>query len=133
VCQQLRDEEVKNISVKCHQISPAIIRYARFESSDFEDSFRTILPADANPLDPALVALALNLDPNRRRFFQRRPVRGQQGGRREGFNLEGMAAQYRGISGRNVIMIDPDLPIVELFWRSLMPWARVEGVHHNNG
>jgi hypothetical protein len=25
-------------------------------------------------------------------------------------------------------IIDPDLPLLELFWRSALPWAHVEGV-----
>mmetsp|Transcript_20595 Transcript_20595/g.23879 ORF Transcript_20595/g.23879 Transcript_20595/m.23879 type:complete len:120 (-) Transcript_20595:88-447(-) len=32
-------------------------------------------------------------------------------------------------TGRDgMVVVDPDLPLVELFWRSLLPWARVDGV-----
>ena len=30
--------------------------------------------------------------------------------------------------GPPTTIIDPDLPLLEVFWRSVLPWARVEGV-----
>ena len=34
--------------------------------------------------------------------------------------------QYFG--GPPTVIIDPDLPLLEVFWRSALPWAHVEGV-----
>ena len=35
---------------------------------------------------------------------------------------------HQAAAGGRAQMIDPDLPLVEVFWRSLMPWNEVEGV-----
>jgi len=50
--------------------SPAMMRYARADPNDYETKFQT-MPADADPFDPNVVALALDIDPNRRRLVQR--------------------------------------------------------------
>ena len=107
---------------------PALIRYMRVDPADYEDAFTT-LPADANPLDPALVAPALALDPNRRRLGRRMPRGGAMGGG-DFEDLQQQLLQMAGVAGGadGMVMIDPDLPLAEVFWRSLMPWARVEGV-----
>ena len=68
----LRDERKDGDSIKVRPLSPAIIRYINSDPTDFEDKFQT-MPADANPFDPNVVALALNVDPNRRRLVQRNP------------------------------------------------------------
>ena len=105
----------------------ALAQYMRCDPSDYEDSFQT-LPADANPLDPALVAPALALDPNRRRM--RRFPRG--GGMANNADLQNREFErlfaHQAAAGGRAQMIDPDLPLVEVFWRSLMPWNEVEGV-----
>ncbi len=64
-------EETQNSDFdKATPLSPAIIRYISSDPSDYEEKFQT-MPADANPFDPNVVALALNIDPNRRRLVQR--------------------------------------------------------------
>ena len=103
-------------------LSPAMMRYARSDPSNYEDKFQT-MPADANPLDPALVAHALNVDPNRRRLMQRMP----RDGPAEVFDLPGNQ-QGANLLGPPTEMIDPDWPLLEVYWRSLAPWAHVEGV-----
>ena len=110
----------------------ALEKYSVFDPMDFQDSFRRI-PADVNPLDPGLMDAALNYTPNRRRFLR---VNRQQGGRgnEQGLDLEMLARQQRTMlgTGRNGMdIIDPDLPMMELFWRSMLPWARVDGVPPN--
>jgi hypothetical protein len=103
-------------------LSPALMRYARCDPSDYNDKFQT-MPADANPLDAGLVARALTVDPNRPRLMQRMP----RGGADE---LE--LAANRGaaaLAGPPTQVIDPDWPLMEVFWRSALPWAHVEGVH----
>lgn len=66
-------EESKNSELKdLPPLSPAIIRYVNADPSDYEDKFQT-MPAEANPFDPNMIQLALNVDPNRRRLVQRNP------------------------------------------------------------
>mmetsp|Transcript_17637 Transcript_17637/g.27007 ORF Transcript_17637/g.27007 Transcript_17637/m.27007 type:complete len:330 (+) Transcript_17637:343-1332(+) len=98
---------------------PCLIRYIRCDPIDYADSFRT-LPQDANPLDPALLAPAMAIDPNRRRFLQRRArgVNPQNDDNDDG--LYDWRQHYEAL--------DPDMPMMELFWRSFMPWTRVEGM-----
>ena len=108
----------------------ALEKYSAFDPMDFLDSFRRI-PADANPLDPGLMDAALNYTPNRRRFLRINRQHGARGENDQGLDLEMLARQQRTMlgAGRNQMqIIDPDLPLMELFWRSMMPWARVEGV-----
>lgn len=111
--------------------SPALQRYTDVDPMDFQDSFRRI-PADANPLDPGLMDAALHYTPNRRRFL--RMNRGGQGvrGNDGGIDLDMVGAQQPrtllGTGREGMDVIDPDLPLLELFWRSLLPWVRVDGV-----
>ena len=66
----LQEESKNDDGIKAASLSPAIIRYANSDPVDYEDKFQT-MPADANPFDPNIIALALNVDPNRRRLVQR--------------------------------------------------------------
>ena len=108
-------------------LQPAIMRYARCDPSDYEDKIQT-MPADANPLDPGLVAHAMTIDTNRPRFMQRGAR--ARGGMQDEFDmaLAGLNQQGTVIAGPPTEMIDPDWPVMEVFWRSFMPWAHVEGV-----
>ena len=64
-------EETDSIDrINAKPLSPAIIRYNNADPVDYEDKFRT-MPADVNPIDPNIVELALNVDPNRRRLVRR--------------------------------------------------------------
>lgn len=103
-------------------LCPALMRYARCDPADYEEKFQT-MPADANPLDPGIVAHAMTVDTSRPRFMQRAARGG--GGLPDELerNLQG-----RVIAGPPTEMIDPDWPVMEVFWRSFMPWAHVEGV-----
>lgn len=108
------------------QLSPTLIRYARVDPADYEDRFQT-LPQDANPLDPGLLAPALAVDPNRRRFMRMPQVgRGQDDGAEALLRQQGGAGLVIGGPPTNVI--DPDDPLVEVLWRSMLPWNTVEGV-----
>lgn len=109
-------------------LSPAMIRYSRIDPGDYETKFQ-LLPAEANPLDPTLVHHALVIDPNRRRF-----LRGQRGGRADG--IEDLFGQQQ---GGNVVRggallgpprnnIDLDWPMLEIFWRSLLPWNHIDEI-----
>ena len=102
---------------------PALMRYARSDPSDYEDKFQT-MPADANPLDPGLLVHALAMDPNRRRLLQRMP-RGDGGHDEIDFGAQQLGAALAGPPTQNV---NPDWPLLEVFWRSALPWNHVEGV-----
>jgi hypothetical protein len=66
---QLLKESIQG-EIQMTPIAPAILRYARCDPRDFMDKFQT-MPADANPLDPSVVALSLTIDTNRPRLLQR--------------------------------------------------------------
>ncbi len=107
----------------------ALLRYLKFDPTEFLDSFPNI-PA-ANVLDPMLVDLAMHVRPNARRMLRMpNQQRGEMGG---DFNeIEQRAMQQMrtllGTGRDGMEVIDPDLPIAEIYWRSMMPWARVDGV-----
>jgi hypothetical protein len=101
-------------------LSPAIMRYVRCHPTDFEDKFQT-MPAEANPLDPSVVAHALHVDPNRPRFMQRMPRAGAFHGGVHEEDFAALAARG-GFAGPPTQNIDPDLPLLEVFWRSALPW-----------
>jgi Transcriptional repressor TCF25 len=120
--------EEKNL--KCSlSLDPSILRYARSDPEDYEDRFRH-LPQEANPLDPNLVAAALVVDPNRRRLFR------GGGGVARGGEDEQFDPRNRGllvghellIGGPPTHIVDPDDPLLEVFWRSLLPWNHVDGI-----
>jgi hypothetical protein len=104
-------------------LHPAILQYAASDPADFVDRIQT-MPAEANPLDRGLVAHAINVDPNRPRFMQRMP----NAGRGEAFLDMGGNPQGLAFAGPPTENIDPDWPLMEVFWRSALPWAHVEGV-----
>lgn len=107
--------------------SPALMRYAPMDLEDYADRIRT-LPPEANPLDPNLLVPALAMNANRRRFFQRNPR--QQQAREAELEMQ-QQDQFAGqilIGGPPTNVIDPDIPLLELFWRSALPWNRVDGV-----
>ena len=106
-------------------LSPALSRYIGIDPADYADKFET-MPADANPLDPGLVALAVEIDPNRPRRMQL-DRRGFVG--RDEFGLNAVPQQrIEGLAGPPTQNIDPDLPLLEVYWRSALPWNRVDGV-----
>jgi len=127
-CQRLATKSLNEES-ETGEMPFALIRYLEFDPIDFQDSFRRI-PADANPLDPGLMDAALHYTPNRRRFL--RVNRRQGRGEGEGIDLDMVRRQQPQTllgTGRNGMeVLDPDLPLMELFLRSFLPWARVDGV-----
>eukprot|EP00934_Nitzschia_sp_Nitz4_P001531 Nitzschia sp. Nitz4//scaffold193_size40683//1159//5990//NITZ4_007493-RA/size40683-processed-gene-0.9-mRNA-1//1//CDS//3329540261//1531//frame0 len=115
---------LEKVSTEVIAPSPAMMRYASSKASDYEDKFET-MPADANPLDPGLVAHAMVVDVNRPRFMQR-VHRG--GGQQEQLQMMDNNLQAGHFAGPPTEIVDPDWPILEVFWRSALPWAHVEGV-----
>lgn len=119
-------KELQENPDKVTPLQPAIMRYARCDPADYEDKIQT-MPADANPLDPGLVAHAMTIDTNRPRFMQR-AARGAAGMLDEFQMMAGFNPNGTVLAGPPTEMIDPDWPILEVFWRSFLPWAHVEGV-----
>ena len=122
------NDEIRPVGVA---MFPALLRYQRMDPQDYADRFRQ-LPPEANPLDPGLVAPALAVDPNRRRL-----LRGGGGAAGRQAAQQEMLAQFQRqqqqqngimIGGPPTHMIDPDSPMLEVFWRSMMPWNHVDGV-----
>jgi Transcriptional repressor TCF25 len=108
-------------------LSPAIMRFARCEPADYDDRFQT-MPADANPLDPGVVAHALIVDVNRPRLLHRMPRGGADMRRLGEPEIQFGAGNGLMIAGPPTHNIDPDSPLLEIFWRSAMPWNHVDGV-----
>eukprot|EP00559_Dactyliosolen_fragilissimus_P007077 CAMPEP_0184859710 /NCGR_PEP_ID=MMETSP0580-20130426/4696_1 /TAXON_ID=1118495 /ORGANISM="Dactyliosolen fragilissimus" /LENGTH=933 /DNA_ID=CAMNT_0027356501 /DNA_START=227 /DNA_END=3028 /DNA_ORIENTATION=+ len=148
----LQTDEMENVTEDCDASSTfypiALERYLRCDPEDYEPTFRQ-LPADANPLDPNLVAPAMAVNPNRRRMLRLAHPRGMgrlgnQNQRRlhdmdnENENMNGMEqlmqrmrqdrAMIGGMGRADMEVVDPDLPLTEVFWRSFLPWTRVDGV-----
>lgn len=126
-CQELSQRPLcENVQRKSNLLH-ALRRYESFDPIDFTNSFRQI-PQDLNPLDPGLADAALNYTPNRRRFLRI----DRRNNRDDDIDLErynGRANSVMlGTSRSGMDVIDPGLPIVEVFWRSFLPWARVDGV-----
>jgi hypothetical protein len=108
--------------------SPALQIYNKTDPVDFDDRFR-LLPPEANPLDPGMLALSLVIDPRRRRLFRR------AGGREADRRLDPLQAlgprnAEHGlvIGGPPTQTIDPDSPMLEVFLQSMLPWNHVEGI-----
>lgn len=109
-------------------LSPALIRYISCDPSDYE-SHLPLLPQDANVVDVNLIALAMDINPNLPRLLRRMPPMDNGAGQLEGHRLhDGFSAAQPLLGGPPSQMIDPDWPIVEVFWRSFLPWTHVDGV-----
>ena len=122
-------DAVTEIPNEAYLPSPALQRYARIDPADYEDRFR-MLPAEANPLDPALLAMSLVVNTNRRRILRR----GDRAGNQHLDPLEVLENRARAaqqgivIGGPPTHRINPDSPLLEVLWQSMLPWNHVEGV-----
>uniref|UniRef100_A0A7S3P3G0 Uncharacterized protein n=2 Tax=Amphora coffeiformis TaxID=265554 RepID=A0A7S3P3G0_9STRA len=111
--------------IEAPPLSPALMRYTRFRPPHYETRVQQF-PADANIIDPGLIAHAMVVDANRPRLLRRQQQRQQQ---EEAAGLFAAGQQHRQIlGGPPTGIVDPDWPILEVFWRSMLPWNRVEGV-----
>jgi len=114
--------------------SPALMRYAGSNPADYDNKIQQ-LPPDMNVLDPNLLAYAMAIDPNRPRFLRgghRAAFEDQLGGgmRQDGGDGGGwtVPAPRGEIFGPPTNDVNPDWPLLEVFWRSFLPWNRVVGV-----
>jgi len=109
----------------------AIMRYGDADPNDYDTKIQT-LPPEAAPIDPGLVAHALQMDRNRRRLI--RNNNGRQAGEQqqdafEMLDANGIRVQQRQhLLGPPTHHVDPDWPFLEVFWRSFLPWNHVDGV-----
>lgn len=124
----MKDLQADEDSFTSEPPSPALMRYLAFHPSDYDPVVRQ-LPPEANIVDPNVIAHAMVVDPNRRRFL-RRPQRDDRGvmGAEEGEDAWFPAIPAQVIGGPPNQIIDPDWPLMEVFWRSFLPWNRVDGV-----
>ncbi len=119
--------------------SPAILRYAHVDPSDYSTKVQT-LPPDANIIDNGLLAHAMIVDPRRPRYLRGNQRRGDRGGGNDDMEniqfdelgnpflprqQQQRAATYFGPPSE---AIDPDWPMTEVFLRSILPWNYVEGL-----
>lgn len=114
--------------------SPAITRYADTDPAKYETKIQT-LPPDAAPLDPGLVAQAMIINPNRGRLIRNNnpALRGQPGEQNGAMMMDAdgnlvPVRRDRQWLGPPSSHVDPDWPLFEVFWRSFLPWNRVDGV-----
>jgi Transcriptional repressor TCF25 len=110
--------------------SPAIMRYSKADPADYDVKIQT-LPLDADVIDDGLVAHAMIINPNRPRYVRRQARRND---RENNDNIHNAALgnhmhqHQTPFFGPPTEMIDPDWPMAEVFWRSLLPWNYVEGI-----
>jgi hypothetical protein len=119
--------------------SPAMLRYASCDPSDYEKKIQ-LLPPDMNVIDPGLLAHAMEVNTNRPRLVRRMPrggggaVGGGGGGgaamQMQEHDANGVpaTANRQRLMGPPTQVVDPDWPMAEVFWRSFLPWNRVEGM-----
>lgn len=116
-------------SVETEPLRPAIMRYSQIDPANYDTKFQ-LLPIDMNPLDLGLVQHALVIDRNRRRFLQnQRGVQRDDGGEDNLFRMFGHDGVVRpAILGPPTQNIDLDWPLLEIFWRSLLPWNHIDEI-----
>lgn len=78
----------KNDTDLQHEPSFALMRYADLEVSEYDTRIQQ-LPAELQAVDPHLLAHALVVEPNRRRFLRNRAREGEHGNLGEDFNALG--------------------------------------------
>jgi Transcriptional repressor TCF25 len=113
--------------------SPALMRYSAFSEGDYDDRVQ-LLPPDAEVVDVELLEEAMRIDPNRRRLIRRPHRRRGGGGGVDEDEEPWLGAGNLGrrpphwLGGPPTGVVDPDWPLLEVFWRSFLPWNHVDGV-----
>lgn len=126
-------KELKNSSLEQDTAplppNPAVMRYLNVDLSDFENKIQ-LLPEDANVVNAGLIGHALVIHLNRPRFVRQMQQRGGDPNDMNEFALgeNNMFLPRRALLGPPTEIIDPDWPVLEVFWRSFLPWTHVEGV-----
>ena len=112
--------------------SKALQRYIQYRPDDNV----VMLPADANPLDPALFRQVVQFDAtnvrHRRRLLRHPNNRQENVQQRIIAQMQQQQQQQQQQQAPSQLeLLDPDMPIAELFWRSFLPWTTVDGVNNN--
>jgi hypothetical protein len=129
--QELKQRDDENNLPVDDPPSVALMKYCDMNPSDYENKIQ-LLPEEANIIDPGMLAHAMAIVPNRGRLL--RHQRGGGGGGGGGMpdmmmmGQPGMVGQQQHLLGPPTQIVDPDWPMLEVFWRSFMPWNHVEGV-----
>ncbi|GAX19869.1 hypothetical protein FisN_1Lh667 [Fistulifera solaris] len=103
----------------------AIMRYSALNPGDFNNRVE-LLPQDMNIMDGGMIAHAMTVVTNRPRFLRHMPrgaIHGQQR-----MDIENLPAGFPALFGPPTNVVDPDWPLMEVLWRSFLPWNHVEGV-----
>ena len=114
--------------------SKALQRYFQYQP----DAAAVMLPADANPLDPALFRQVVQYDATNARHRRRnlRLPNNRQEHLQQQIIAQAEQQQHQHQhqhqqADSQLERLDPDMPIAELFWRSFLPWTTVDGVNNN--
>jgi hypothetical protein len=105
--------------------SAAIMRYSDLNPGDFNNRVE-LLPQDMNIMDGGMIAHAMTVVTNRPRFLRHMPRGAMHGQQR--MDMENLPAGLPALFGPPTNVVDPDWPLVEVLWRSFLPWNHVEGV-----
>ncbi|GAX15230.1 hypothetical protein FisN_1Hh667 [Fistulifera solaris] len=103
----------------------AIMRYSALNPGDFHNRVE-LLPQDMNIMDGGMIAHAMTVVTNRPRFLRHMPRGAMHGQQR--MDIENLPAGFPALFGPPTNVVDPDWPLVEVLWRSFLPWNHVEGV-----
>jgi Transcriptional repressor TCF25 len=122
--QQLsNDPNMGDIELK--PCNAALLRYCAFDLSVFDKHIQQF-PPDANILDNDTLAQALVVETHRPRLLRRMHRADDDDGFEQ--QLRAMQNYTPTLAGPPTNVIDPGLPLLEVFWRSFFPWNRVAGV-----
>mmetsp|Transcript_198 Transcript_198/g.297 ORF Transcript_198/g.297 Transcript_198/m.297 type:complete len:175 (+) Transcript_198:181-705(+) len=106
------EEEARVAKLYAEGSNSSVWKYSQAAPSDFKDEFER-LPGDANILDPALLAPRMA-----RRHRQHLDAQMEAQAQWEAAMMASMQAQQANLS--------PELPLMQLFLASLMPWNSVD-------
>lgn len=112
--------------------NPAVMRYAGVDPADYDNKVQ-MLPEDANIVNPVFLEHAMIMHPNLPRFVRRQARRQGQGDEladhdRNDLDANGNRLDRGRFLGPPTQIVNPDWPMLEVFWRSILPWNRVEGI-----
>lgn len=140
--QEEEKESPQEKSIK--NIHKAIDRYRTCDPNDYSDRFQTL--GDMNFINEAFIGPALIWNPMRQGQQGRMANVNRRGGNNAAINrhhfqqhqaqqqqmleMQRLMLAQQQEAEMGTVVLDPDSPLMELFWRSFLPWSRVQGVRH---